>query len=466
MKNSEFVATLGIPIFDEEDPFAALLILESTLQFQLTKNIRTARNKLKIHLVDMPPSVEVILGIIVSFDNNPDIEFRVLGQFFASGTIVLAGEMIGMWENAFGISGFNIGNAAISVGFSPTFVSIGIGCQLDIGSKTIVFHGRVAFPDLTNVFLLASLKANDGSGIAISFREIGEFWNYLMPKGIMQLDTESIPEDWGLLDTSFYLSGRGGRLLGKKYPPGFSFDSGIKVFGIKLKMHMSVHWVKLGFATIPNFAFDFYLNLEEFYPLVEAKLRSVTPGALQDPSDLSPAAWWKVLLLHAFDFSTNFFKLNEVALLGLDFRRLAMGGTVLLRVDFDFWGINTVFEIRLSMADLYRKTIGAVLDVFRTLRKTLFSLPDCLFDGDCWRDEAEDPNCKCELYEIDEGYCEREGAPERCPSGNKKCKNCFVSYLFSFSSSSRGMTDIFSFTTTYTGRLLVVSLLLLRQGYA
>ena len=81
--------------------------------------------------------------------------------------------------------------------------------------------------------------------------------------------------------------------------------------------------VKLGWAEIPSFSFDFYLNLEEFYPLIEAKLRSVTPDVLKDPSDMSPTQWWKVLLLNAFNFSRNFFQLNEIALLGLNFVELA-----------------------------------------------------------------------------------------------------------------------------------------------
>jgi hypothetical protein len=40
--------TLGIPIFDEDDPYDLLLIMESTLQFQLTDNIRTDRFRLKV----------------------------------------------------------------------------------------------------------------------------------------------------------------------------------------------------------------------------------------------------------------------------------------------------------------------------------------------------------------------------------------------------------------------------------
>ena len=48
LKQSEFIMTLGIPIFDEDDPYDLLLIMESTLQFQLTDNIRTDRFRLKV----------------------------------------------------------------------------------------------------------------------------------------------------------------------------------------------------------------------------------------------------------------------------------------------------------------------------------------------------------------------------------------------------------------------------------
>ena len=230
-----------------------------------------------------------------------------------------------------------------------------------------MLHGRVSFPDLTNIFLLGSLKANDNSGVAIYFKDVAEFWCSLLPSGIPCIDPE-VFGDAGLLDTSIYFSGRGGVLLGKHYPAGFAFESGIKIWGIKLKLRCAMTMVHVGWAVVPNFAFDFYLNLEEFYPLVEAKLKSVTLDVLQDPSDLSPTQWWKVLLLNAFNFSRNFFQLNEVALLGLDFMKLAKGGTLLLRIDFDFWGINTVFEIRLSVMDLYKKTFGAILDVFKNAK--------------------------------------------------------------------------------------------------
>ena len=60
----------------------------------------------------------------------------------------------------------------------------------------------------------------------------------------------------------------------------------------------------------------------------------------------------------------------------------------------------------------------------KTLRRTLFSLPDCLFDGDCWNED--DAGCECELFELDEGYCERNGSPERCPSEIKNAKAALV----------------------------------------
>ena len=108
-----------------------------------------------------------------------------------------------MWLNAFGWKGFNFGNAALSVGVEALTgsVSIGLGCQLDIGRRTIIFHGRAAFPNLSRIMLLAELKSNDGSGVAIYFREIAHWWNSFLPGGIAYFDPEWIPATWGLLDT-------------------------------------------------------------------------------------------------------------------------------------------------------------------------------------------------------------------------------------------------------------------------
>ena len=66
-----------------------------------------------------------------------------------------------------------------------------------------------------------------------------------------------------------------------------------------MRLHVGVTWVNLIWTKVPNFVFDFYLNVEECYDIIEAKLRGIVPSALQDPSDVSPAAWYQILLLHA-----------------------------------------------------------------------------------------------------------------------------------------------------------------------
>ena len=171
---------------------------------------------------------------------------------------------------------------------------------------------------------------------------------------------------------------------------------------------------------------------------MDRELRAVVPGALQSPSDLSPANWYKILMLHAFDFSRNFFQLNELAILGFNLRDNALGKPIIIRIDFDFWGIHNVIDIKINIVDVFKSGMGFLKAAFRNLKKTLFSMPDCLFSKDCFNiNDAYSCGCKnFEQHESTPGYCEREDAVESCnamPSSGglrSQCNDCKGSCWF------------------------------------
>ena len=46
-------------------------------------------------MVDLPPTIEIIGGILVDFDNNPTLKFSIGAQFSAAGDIMIFGTMKG-----------------------------------------------------------------------------------------------------------------------------------------------------------------------------------------------------------------------------------------------------------------------------------------------------------------------------------------------------------------------------------
>lgn len=353
-----------------------LVVLESTLQFQLTDNIRTARNKIKIHATDFPPNIELILGVLVDFDDNPTLHFQLIAKFDMDGAITFAGMMKGMWLKPFGIKWLAIGNCAISVTFG-TKKAIGLGGEVWIGPVKIALHGRVVFPHLHEIFLLGSVKTDEG---IIKFRDLAKWWCDFVPSWLC-IAPEKFNPDWGILDLSFYVSAKGGLVLGRRYPPGFAFDGGIYIIGIKARVHVSMVTMNIAGVKVPNVAFDLVLNFKECYTLIDNYLRGIVPGRLQDPSKLGPQKWYKVLLLHAFNFATSFFKLNELAILDFNFASQAKGVPITLRIDFEFWGIQTVIEVKLSLWEIAGAVADKIKSALKTLKKTV-RFGEILFWGD------------------------------------------------------------------------------------
>merc|ERR1711871_965332 len=118
LASDAFVASLQVPIanlpwapserrmlLDLADFRGGMLVLESSLAVQLTENVRTGRTQIRVHMMELPPSIELRFSLFVDFDDNPTLEFNVAGEFSMSGNFLLTGSMIGMWEDAFGFEG-------------------------------------------------------------------------------------------------------------------------------------------------------------------------------------------------------------------------------------------------------------------------------------------------------------------------------------------------------------------------
>ena len=72
------------------------------------------------------------------------------------GDVSLFGEMLGEWNDPFGIQGFDLSNVVGSIKFGATGLSeFGIGFTTKIGHTEVEFAGGVAAPDFADTFLVS-----------------------------------------------------------------------------------------------------------------------------------------------------------------------------------------------------------------------------------------------------------------------------------------------------------------------
>lgn len=196
------------------------------------------------------------------------------------------------------------------------------------------------------------------------------------------MDPKRFPEDWGLYDTKLYLSGSHQLVLGRHYPPGFSFETGLKLFGIKASVSASMFMVNVFGVRVPNLKFEAELDMTEAYAALEHKMKELAPDALKNPLKLNPRSWVKVIEYHSYNFATSFVKLNRIAVENLSLLSLGKGKTAAFVLDFEFWGHRHELRLEINLWDLGKRAIDWVMDQLKYIRD-LFVLPECAFDWDC-----------------------------------------------------------------------------------
>ena len=77
MQEQFFVVKIVFPLVDEGTN-AVIVTLESTLSIQITDNIRTSTTRLRFHTEEL--FFELEIGIYVKFDNNPELQFVLVGR--------------------------------------------------------------------------------------------------------------------------------------------------------------------------------------------------------------------------------------------------------------------------------------------------------------------------------------------------------------------------------------------------
>jgi len=125
--------------------------------------------------IDSMADISLATGVKINFTKNPQLEFDVHGSLNADGAVTLGGDMLGTWDNMFGIKGFDVSHVEIAISFDPSMCDVdaclsglGLGYTITIDEDTYKLYGYASIPDLANIFI--ELAVDNPTGIILSFR--------------------------------------------------------------------------------------------------------------------------------------------------------------------------------------------------------------------------------------------------------------------------------------------------------
>lgn len=131
------------------------------------------------------------------------------------------------------------------------------------------------------------------------------------------------------------------------------------------------------------------------------------------------------------NFGEMMFKMEGIELKNINFLSVAQGERPILVMKFRFFGVMQTLEIEtMTLRELYEFNLWEKLDAFKVFADTLFSLPDCMWDSQCY-DDNKDGYCKAicdssspEWY----GDCPKQSGT--CYIDDEECFSCFGTCQF------------------------------------
>jgi len=289
------------------------------------------------------------------------------------------------------------------------------------------------------LLLYGSLSGDVDAGMefgqAISFKDIAVWWVtevLEMEDGRVwgaRFNTADIPKEWGLYDTFFQLSTANVELFGVQYPPGIAFSTGLSIFGIDCSVTFAIVMKTVDGKTLPDIEWHIVEGLGAAEEIARRKLiEELLPAELIDPSKLTNDQRRLKEANDGLSFSKALFVLEGIELKNINFLSLAGGERPILVLKFKFFGVRLTLEIpTLSVRELYELRLWEKLEALQVYADTLFSLPDCLWDNQCYNDNA-DQYCKdvCDP-KSKTWYGECPKISRTCYMDDTACFKCFGS---------------------------------------
>lgn len=135
---------MNIPLFTS-DPLDLALTLEVDSEIKLTQGFYY--EKLVLGVDAFPLAISADAEFKATFAKNPALLFDIDGQVSSDGSVTLTGDMMGTWENVFGIKGFNLSNVVLELGFNPSTCAVD-ACISDLG---LGFNMKVSKGTVTKI---------------------------------------------------------------------------------------------------------------------------------------------------------------------------------------------------------------------------------------------------------------------------------------------------------------------------
>ncbi|GMI11167.1 hypothetical protein TrLO_g15527 [Triparma laevis f. longispina] len=366
----------------------------------------------------------------VKFSNNPRLDV-VLTGVVGGGKASLMGSVVSQWKDAFGVKGLTLVESGVSVGLGSGSVSIGCSSKFSIGTVQVMLSGAVSVigdspsNDMSLYGSLTGLEGEVQPFMAISVRDLAEWYNdeVLGEGSAWRFNPDIVPASWGLYDSYFMFTTESMVVNGKDMEAGFLISTGLKIFGLNCSATVSYS------KGLDNLVIDINAGLNQASEVARAKLiDEILPEELVDPSKLTNDQRQIKQDDDGLNFNKPFFQIVEVGMEGLDMKSFSSNVMPRMRVEFEFWGVRSVLEIEVD--DLYKFATVDLWEVFESFREFsdgLFSLPECLWDGDCY-DESSSSYCVdvCDpLSEKWYGECPKES--KECYIDDQDCFSCFGS---------------------------------------
>jgi len=397
--------------------------------------------------------LEISADTTIQFEACDDVQVdlsAVVGG--REGGLVLTGVIKGEWRNPFGLgNGVVLRQAGVTVGVGAGDVYVGVGAQFSIGTCLVNLVGRAGMAggfvskDLILSGSLVGIPGGDWSGgevyfgKAIGVRDVMDWWageafggwGKAREWGLGGMD---IPDEWGLYDTYFRFSSSELELFGTVFAPGMVVSTGISLFGLDCSATFAVVWVETtGGERVLDIQMDVTEGLEQAEEVARRKLlQDILPDELIDPGLMSNDARKIKEKDEGFSFDLEMFEMESVELKSLNFLHLAMGGRPILVLKFKFFGVSQTLEIEtLTLKEVWESSLWDVLDELGFFLDSLFSLPDCVWNDQCYNmggggDEGISGYCRdlCVPGSLAwQGKCPKEDG--MCFADDEDCFKCF-----------------------------------------
>jgi hypothetical protein len=287
-------------------------------------------------------------GLRITPKNNQPLTFQAgFAITFPSTTMEFYAYMVGFWENAFGLKGFNIGNAALQIGFNTAMCPV--GCISKFGlygelqwfiksqNKLVTFALGGAIDVVSgSIFFRTALSTNKAGAYALSTYDLVDIYRRVSGRQI----SDALIPNAGIYYFEFAFATYSGSLGPISFSPGFLVSGKVYLLGLEVELMVKA-------VTDPfDFAFDFSLNAEVWCAKVREFISYIVPSFLR---------WF-------FDICVE-----RVSLTGFSLENIKRGIWPRLQITLRIFGFTKTLDFKFDIFSIFKSFGSFFLSMIRYL---------------------------------------------------------------------------------------------------